>query len=256
MLNSQYESLSKRVVPEVVNFLASALLILGPHKYTAATAPGSMPIPDAFLPKLAPLELVGKASKAISDAAPLDLIAVLTNEADPDEATKVGLLQMTCTLLGRFAEMYTSLDGFIELFSPSHAILAAFLPSSHAFALGTSTRPALERMLRVARQARRPLQLQSHKPIPIASYAPKFEAGFAPGRHFDPDAERNEQAKLKALHRKERKGAIRELRKDNRFLAGERAKMRDQSDDAYKKKVRCDLHACLFRARRSGAAAR
>lgn len=92
-------------------------------------------------------------------------------------------------------------------------------------------------MLKFARQARKPLTLQSHKPIPIPSFIPKFDAAYAPGRRTDPDVERNEAAKLKALVKKEKKGAIRELRKDNRFIAGERAKMMRQKDDEYKTKI-------------------
>lgn len=46
-----------------------------------------------------------------------------------------------------------------------------------------------------------------------------------------------EAAKLRALYRKERKGAIRELRKDNKFLAGEKSKAREQADAAYKSKI-------------------
>lgn len=92
-------------------------------------------------------------------------------------------------------------------------------------------------MLKFSRQARKPLTLQSHKPIPIPSFIPKFDAAYAPGRRFDPDVERNEAAKLKALVKKEKKGAIRELRKDNRFIAGERAKMEREKDDQYKTKI-------------------
>lgn len=92
-------------------------------------------------------------------------------------------------------------------------------------------------MLKLSRSARRPLTLQAHKPIPIKTYLPKFEDGYAPGRHFDPDSERNETQKLQALVRKERKGAIRELRKDNRFLAGEKARLQREKDDQYRTKM-------------------
>ena len=95
----------------------------------------------------------------------------------------------------------------------------------------------LGRATRLAKAARRPLTLQSHKPVPIPTYIPKFEASYAPGRKFDPDSARNEAAKLKALVKKERKGAVRELRKDSRFLANERAKMQAEKDREYKGKI-------------------
>lgn len=43
-------------------------------------------------------------------------------------------------------------------------------------------------------------------------------SSFAKGRDYDPDRERVERKKLKKLLKKEAKGAIRELRKDNYFL--------------------------------------
>jgi nucleolar protein 14 len=93
-------------------------------------------------------------------------------------------------------------------------------------------------MLGFATTSRTPLAMQAHKPIPIATFAPRFEDDFAPGRHYDPDAERNASNKLKALYKKERKGAIRELRKDNRFLAGEKAREQAEKDQAYNAKMR------------------
>jgi nucleolar protein 14 len=93
-------------------------------------------------------------------------------------------------------------------------------------------------MLSFARDARQPLALQAHKPIPIPSYTPRFEEGYSFNKHYDPDAERNSAAKLKALYKKERKGAIRELRKDNKFLAGEKAREQSATDAAYTAKMR------------------
>ena len=85
---------------------------------------------------------------------------------------------------------------------------------------------------------RRPLEMQTHKAIPIPQYAPKFEAEYSRGKRVDPDAERNEAAKIKALYKKERKGAIRELRKDAKFLAVERNKERKEKDIEYEKRMR------------------
>jgi nucleolar protein 14 len=96
----------------------------------------------------------------------------------------------------------------------------------------------LHRMLNLSATSRQPLTLQSHKPIPIASHAPRFEEGFVPGKHYDPDTERNASAKLKSMYKKERKGAIRELRKDNKFLAGEKAKTQAEKDQQYTAKMR------------------
>lgn len=99
-------------------------------------------------------------------------------------------------------------------------------------------------MLNLSSTQRKPLLLQHHKPIPIATFIPKFDEGFNPNRRFDPDTERAEQQKVKALYKKEKKGAIRELRKDNRFLAGEEVKRKAEADAVYSKKVRSASRSC------------
>lgn len=96
----------------------------------------------------------------------------------------------------------------------------------------------LGKLLSASGKSRKPLSMQSHRPIPIATFTPKFDAEFNRGKRVDPDSERNEAAKLKAQYKKERKGAIRELRKDARFIAGERVKEQKQKDQEYEKRMR------------------
>lgn len=80
-----------------------------------------------------------------------------------------------------------------------------------------------------------PLRMQHHRPVPIAQYVPKFEEGYSMDRHYDPDQERAQFNKLKAQTAKERKGAIRELRKDNMFMAREKLKNIKEKDARYQK---------------------
>lgn len=97
----------------------------------------------------------------------------------------------------------------------------------------------LERLLKFSRQGRKPLLLQAHKPIPIPSYIPKFETNASSYlRHQDPDHERNEAAKLRNQYKQERKGAIRELRKDARFLAGVEQEKQREKDRAYSDRMK------------------
>ncbi|GJS83206.1 reverse transcriptase domain-containing protein [Tanacetum coccineum] len=74
---------------------------------------------------------------------------------------------------------------------------------------------------------RRPLQMRKQKPVPIKLLNPKFEENFVSTRDYDPDRQRAEDRKLKKLVKREAKGAARELRKDNYFLA--EAKARDKA---------------------------
>ncbi|KAF9514135.1 hypothetical protein BS47DRAFT_1343462 [Hydnum rufescens UP504] len=222
-LTLQYQSLSKRLVPEAINFLLNSLAHLAPHALTAEALPGSFSSPDFnALPKL-------------------DLDPKLTSGDGPDaEQHKVDLLAMTYGLLGKFATLYNSLDGFIELFQPCVDICGKIKVADLSKGLQkfhTDCADSITRMITFALKARKPLALQAHKPIPIASYVPKFDAGYSFQKRHDPDSQRNAGSKLKALYRKEHKGAMRELRKDNKFLAGEQARRQAEKDTAYKSRM-------------------
>jgi nucleolar protein 14 len=57
-------------------------------------------------------------------------------------------------------------------------------------------------------------------------------------RRRDPDHERNEALKLKRQYKQERKGAVRELRKDARFLAGVEQIKQKETDREYGEKMK------------------
>lgn len=95
---------------------------------------------------------------------------------------------------------------------------------------------SLSRRLKFARQRRQPLRLQDHKPIAISTIAPRFDPNFSGRKYIDegPAAESN---KLKSQYKKEKKDAMRELRKDNKFLATEKAQVQAKKDREYSEKM-------------------
>lgn len=235
----KYESLSKRILPEAINFVASSILILLPRRKGAEV---NRAYPDLKAPSTS---LYLNLPSSVVPSQPLDLGSAITAVGDQDEVEaeqlKGGLVVVACRLVDKFAGLYLDSEAFVELMSPVKQVLEQSRTkklSSELNTVLTSTLTALSKRLSNTLSTRRPLTLQSHKPIPIASYAPRFEENFAPGKHYDPDTERNASAKLKALYKKERKGAIRELRKDNRFLAGEKAREQGEKDKEYNARMR------------------
>lgn len=57
-------------------------------------------------------------------------------------------------------------------------------------------------------------------------------------RTRDPDHERQEAAKLRKQYKEERKGAIRELRKDARFLASVEQERQREKDKSYNERMK------------------
>ena len=118
----QYEKFSKRFVPEAINFLVNSVLHLAPLSYTnVASLPGSFPAHDFKTSLTLSLALDEKKAKKLSLNKP-DLVKCLCTE-HLGEQDKVDLLGLSLELLGRFADVYKGLDGFIELFTPISDIL-------------------------------------------------------------------------------------------------------------------------------------
>lgn len=118
----QFEALSKRLVPEAVNFVFNAVLHLAPHGYDdVAALPGSFPSPDFRSDLCRPLSLDVKAARHMTPQK-ADLPHILGGEGLGEQA-KLDLLTLALDVLGRFADMYKGLDAFIELYSPAHEIV-------------------------------------------------------------------------------------------------------------------------------------
>lgn len=113
----QFEALSKRFVPEAVNFLVNTILHLAPHGYKdVASLPGCFPSPDFQSDLCKPLSLKLK-KRGTTIAQKANLVTLLSSD-QPTEQAKTDALGIALDLVGRYAEIYKSLDGFIELYEP------------------------------------------------------------------------------------------------------------------------------------------
>ena len=92
--------------------------------------------------------------------------------------------------------------------------------------------------LSLAKFKRQPLELHHHRPLAIKTSIPKFEESYNPDKHYDPDQERAESSKLRAEYKRERKGALRELRKDANFIARESLREKKERDAEYERKYK------------------
>jgi nucleolar protein 14 len=128
------------------------------------------------------------------------------------------------------ADIWSTSVSFTEIFTP----LVAPLKSAHQ----RSALQTLSVRLTAARLRRRPQLLHNHRPLPIKTSIPKFEESFDPNKHYDPDKERSEAAKLQKEYKREKKGALRELRKDSNFIAREKLREKKDKDAAYETKYK------------------
>lgn len=234
ILALQYQQLAKRYVPEVVNFTLNTIYALAP---VASKPKGGFPI---HTPPTG-CRLTNGSSTTIrrlrfADCVPAD-------EIDPQ--LQGSLLSTAIDTVDAAADTWTGKPAFLETLGQALDAIKhltskacrAHLPAA-LLSKAEKAEVKLTRMLKLAELSRRPLELHHHRPLAIKTFIPKFEETFDPDKHYDPDRERAELAKLKKEHKRERKGAMRELRKDANFMAREKLRVKKAKDEAYEKKFK------------------
>lgn len=88
----------------------------------AASVPGCFPIPDFGNESLAALKLTRKRVKGMGCTCP-DLPSILNGDNSDVGRSLLNLFGTALQLLSKYAELYKSLDAFIELYTPVLAIL-------------------------------------------------------------------------------------------------------------------------------------
>ncbi|KAK1972970.1 Nop14-like family protein [Colletotrichum sublineola] len=234
----QYQQFSKRYVPEVMSFALNTLCAIAPSAISKGA--GSFPIHEPA----SGIRVSNARKTELRQLSPADCAIVEVSGAEA-ESKKAALLGTTLQLLSAAADIWTGKPSFQETFQPALDVVAHLgskasrskLPEALGEQLDKS-KLKLDRMLKIAQLSRRPLELHHHRPLAIKTYIPKFEDSYDPNKHYDPDRERAEMAKLKKEHKKERKGAMRELRKDAQFMARENLRLKKAKDEAYEKKYK------------------
>ena len=217
-----YQRLSKRFLPEVISFIESVLprLLPEPEKYDSKVKfdpetnvePGTWGQEHATDP-IRLSEIFGKSSSHLKK-----------------------------TFLNRLVD---KIDTIVNLWKDKSALIEVILflkpPLAHLLQYSGSHKASslLEKMERLSRNAnRKPLTLQLHRAIAIPSLVPKFEENFNPDvKSYDPNPERKEVSKLKHELKKERKGALKDIRKASKFEAGQQIEEKKHYYDDYHRKM-------------------
>lgn len=238
LLAIQYQQLAKRYVPELMNFSLNALCALAPA--APSTKLGNFPVH-------APAEgtrISGAGSSAIRKLTFGDCAATELTEKEA-ESTKVSIVNTIIQVLDAAADTWSGKPAIYETLEPACHVLKHLTTTSNRTKLPgplnetiTKAHAKLTRTLKIAELSRRTLTLHYHRPLAIKSHIPKFEDQFDPAKHYDPNRERAELAKLRAEHKREKKGALRELRKDANFMAREKLRIKKAKDEAYEAKFR------------------
>ncbi|KAJ5246993.1 hypothetical protein N7468_001976 [Penicillium chermesinum] len=231
----QYQTVSKRYMPEFINYSLNALCNLVPSEPTQKL--GFFPFRKSQESvRLAPSKKVAPRKLQFRD------VSLLPSDSQAAENLKASLVLSFVSLLDHACQLWSDKSAFPEIFSPVEAVLKYVQQSCKAKIYAAlqdplqSTLDKVSSQLAQARKSRRPLLLHYHRPLAIKSAIPKFEENFNPDKHYDPDRERAEANRLKKEYKRERKGAMRELRKDASFVAREKLREKKERDAEYEKK--------------------
>lgn len=118
-----YEGLSKRLVPEAINFLLSSVSQLAPTRFQDnSSLPGCFPAPD-FRSNRCSFLAIGPANVSKGLKLEKPNLTELLCKPQETEQSRVNLFGLTLDMLGQFADLYKGLDGFVELYGPAVELL-------------------------------------------------------------------------------------------------------------------------------------
>ncbi|KAH3671626.1 hypothetical protein OGAPHI_000330 [Ogataea philodendri] len=222
----QYQRLSKRLVPEAVNFLERALLALAPEPQKIDSAALCvLPKPTKFT--------LATASQLPAAAEPL----ALADWKKATQAQRENLLLKAVQTVDQATGLLKESGASVELLKPFETIMK-HLVKYYASSTVPTVLAKLQNLVKIARVDRQPLKLQAHRAMAIPSYLPKFEENFNPDKKsYDPDQTRQEISKLRHQVKQERKQSLREIRKDSQFEAREQLKLKRKDYQEYHSKM-------------------
>lgn len=236
----RYQTRSSRYVPEVINYLCRALRLLAPMRSKSSLNQTSSAQEEGIL-RIVKKESTSPSSK-LSFMDLRSMVNATGSSAMTSESLLLGLLNLCIPII----DLYGMKTAFPEMCAPLRKILNNLSHSKSLALLHQDTQAAVISLIQAfdtavitSTESRKPLLLHNHKPLAIKSAYPLFTDNYNPERkQRDPDEERAELNKLRAEHKKERKGAMRELRKDANFMAREQLREKKAKDEAYDKKFK------------------
>lgn len=167
----------------------------------------------------------------------------MSSDSQSSDEFKLGLLSITLSSISLAMEIEassSSKEAYPEIANDVCAALMLLEGSHLPPSLERHRVELLEKINRVSLEAvdeRRPLSRpasSSRAPGSAAQvnreFNPRFEDGFVKGRDYDPDRERALDRKAKRVAAKEKRGKMREMRKDSLFLSDQRDKEKAQVD--------------------------
>ncbi|XP_010400302.1 nucleolar protein 14 [Corvus cornix cornix] len=234
----EYVSLSRRFVPELINFLLGVLHISLPKNQAQGYT-----VVHPFTPVGKNLELLLVCDKEDLESwekqnVPLSIVTRLKETS----RTEINHIRLSCLalcfdLIKKCAALYESLPSFHEIMHPVRILLTHVPVNEYPEKMQEWYHSALKELENKVKHYT-PLICEKKKPVPLKQYTPKIVKVLEFGRKQAGSKKEQERKQLIQRHKRELKGAIREIRKDNQFLARMQLSEIMERDSARKRKVK------------------
>jgi nucleolar protein 14 len=256
-------TLSKRLIPEVtssidllLNLLFNQLDITNDNIYQSIAAGLQSQIAAMFSNQQSKSKKSSKNNKKNSAIEPLNFINLLKEgegQLQLDSSLFQSIISSLLNNIRQLLSIYNNkeIKSFNEIFQPFLAILEHVQQSNKL-----SNYPALEQQIRELTpeissactsfvSTRRPLTLLYYtQPSALVQHTPQFVENFNPHADYDPIKQRAEIKQLQRKVKKEKAGAVKELRKDQVILEKEKARIaaaKSTQYEAQRKRAWTDL---------------
>ncbi|XP_028342409.1 nucleolar protein 14 [Physeter macrocephalus] len=232
-------SLSQRFIPELINFLVGILYVATPNKQSQGY---TLVHPFRALGKNSELLLVSDEEAMATwhrRSLPLQWAGRPKAQTETEaNHTRLSCLAVCLALVQRCVTAYGALPSFHDIVRPLRALLMEHLAAR-------SCPPELQELSRsiltdMEKQPKhyRPLVCEKSKPVPLKLFTPRLVKVLEFGKKQGCTKEEQERKRLIHKHKREFKGAVREIRKDNQFLARMQLSEIMERDAERKRKVK------------------
>ncbi|KAL8207658.1 UNVERIFIED_CONTAM: nucleolar complex protein 14, partial [Gekko kuhli] len=235
----QYVSVSQRFIPELVNFLLRILHMAVPSRGVQGL---TLMHPFRSLDKNGSLLVISETTDAKTwqkQSLPLRMVI----GSKENSKTEVNHLRLSCIdvcldLVRRCAVLYGSLPSFQEVMNPIQILLSQHVPVSGYPAQLQELHNSILTQLETQGPHYHPLVCEKKKPVPLKLFTPKIVKVLEFGRKQGSNEREQERKRLIHRHKRELKGAVREIRRDNQFLARMQLAEITERDSERKRKVK------------------
>ncbi|XP_041314119.1 nucleolar protein 14 [Pyrgilauda ruficollis] len=235
----EYVSLSRRFVPELINFLLGVLHISLPKNRAQGYT-----VVHPFTPVGKNLELLLVCDKEDLKSwekqnVPLSILTRLKETSRTEiNHTRLSCLALCFDLIKKCAALYESLPSFHEIMHPVRILLTQHMPVNEYPEKMQEWYHSALKELENKEKHYTPLICEKKKPVPLKQYTPKIVKVLEFGKKQAGSKKEQERKQLIQRHKRELKGAIREIRKDNQYLARMQLSEIMERDAARKRKVK------------------